>query len=158
MPKVPYPYEVNGKLVAGKGSLIPICSLSNRSLLPSLTVFPLSKNFRLYYFAQVAKGQIQNKESSFEHPLVNVSLAVWLFFSILVETAHQFYRFCFFWDPWAGLSGVALILFKSSVCKPFQTSSVEDYIFLTFTVGFWIPIIFSNLDLNCSNFLDLKNL
>ena len=38
MPKVPYPYEVNGKLVTGNGSLTPICSLSNRSLLPSLTV------------------------------------------------------------------------------------------------------------------------
>ena len=38
MPRVPYPYEVNGKLVTGNGSLIPICSLSNRSLLPSLTV------------------------------------------------------------------------------------------------------------------------
>ena len=38
MPKVPYPYEVNGKLVTGNGSLIPICSLSNRSLLPSLNV------------------------------------------------------------------------------------------------------------------------
>ena len=38
MPKVPYPYEVNGKLVTGNVSLIPICSLSNRSLLPSLTV------------------------------------------------------------------------------------------------------------------------
>ena len=40
MPKVPlpYPHEVNGKLVKGNGFLIPICSLSNRSLLPSLTV------------------------------------------------------------------------------------------------------------------------
>ena len=38
MPKVPYPYEVNGKLVTGNGSLTPICSLSNRSLSPSLTV------------------------------------------------------------------------------------------------------------------------
>ena len=38
MPIVPYPYEVNGKLVTGNGSLTPICSLSNRSLLPSLTV------------------------------------------------------------------------------------------------------------------------
>ena len=38
MPKVPYPYEVNGKLVTGNGSLIQICSLSNCSLLPSLTV------------------------------------------------------------------------------------------------------------------------
>ena len=41
MPKVPYPYEVNGKLVTGNGSLIPICSLSNRSLLPSLTVLQI---------------------------------------------------------------------------------------------------------------------
>ena len=32
MPEVPYPYEVNGKLVTENGSLIPICSL------PSLTV------------------------------------------------------------------------------------------------------------------------
>ena len=39
MPKDPYPYEVHGKLVTGNGFLIPICSLSNRSLLPSLTVF-----------------------------------------------------------------------------------------------------------------------
>ena len=39
MPKVPYSYELNGKLVTGNGSLIPICSLSNRSLMPSLTVF-----------------------------------------------------------------------------------------------------------------------
>ena len=38
MPKVPYPYEVNGKLVTENGSFIPICSLLNRSLLPSLTV------------------------------------------------------------------------------------------------------------------------
>ena len=38
MPKVPYPYEVNGKSVTGNGFLIPICSLSNSSLLPSLTV------------------------------------------------------------------------------------------------------------------------
>ena len=37
MPKIPYPYEVNGKLVTGNGSLIPISSLSNRSLLPSST-------------------------------------------------------------------------------------------------------------------------
>ena len=38
MPKVPYPYEVNGKLVTGNGSLITICSLSNPPLLPSMTV------------------------------------------------------------------------------------------------------------------------
>ena len=38
MPKVHYSYEVNGKLVTENGSLIQICSLSNCSLLPSLTV------------------------------------------------------------------------------------------------------------------------
>jgi hypothetical protein len=31
--KFSYPYEVNGKLVTGNGSLIPICSLSNRSFI-----------------------------------------------------------------------------------------------------------------------------
>ena len=35
---VPYSYGVNGKLVMGNGFLTPICSLSNRSLLPSLTL------------------------------------------------------------------------------------------------------------------------
>ena len=43
MPKVPYPYKVNGKLVTVNGSIIPICSLSNRSLLPSLTVLANAK-------------------------------------------------------------------------------------------------------------------
>ena len=43
MPKVSYPYEVNGKFVTGNGSLIPICSLSNCSLLPSLTVLKKMK-------------------------------------------------------------------------------------------------------------------
>ena len=36
MPKVPYPYEVNGKLVTGNGFLISACSLSNSSLLTVL--------------------------------------------------------------------------------------------------------------------------
>ena len=48
MPKVPYPYEVNGKLVTGSGSLIPICSLSNRSLLPILTVLDFWKKTDLF--------------------------------------------------------------------------------------------------------------
>mgnify|MGYP001420332417 CR=1 FL=1 len=38
MPNVPYSYEVNAKLVTGNGFLIPISSLTKRSLLPSLTV------------------------------------------------------------------------------------------------------------------------
>ena len=38
MPNVPYPYKVNWHLVTGNGSLILICSLSKRSLSPSLTV------------------------------------------------------------------------------------------------------------------------
>ena len=40
MPNVPYSYEVNGKLVTGNCSLIPISSLTKRSLLPSMTVQP----------------------------------------------------------------------------------------------------------------------
>ena len=38
MPNVPFPYETNWQLVAGNVSLTPICSLSNQSLSPSLTV------------------------------------------------------------------------------------------------------------------------
>ena len=45
MPKVSYPYEVNEKLVTGNGSLIPICSLSNHSFLPSLTVLEFKRDF-----------------------------------------------------------------------------------------------------------------
>ena len=35
---VPYPYEVDWHLVTGNGSLTQFCSLSKRSLSPSLTV------------------------------------------------------------------------------------------------------------------------
>jgi hypothetical protein len=59
MPKVPYPYEVNGKSVTGNGSLIPICSLSNRSLLPSLTV-PINSMFILISFADFFQEFIGN--------------------------------------------------------------------------------------------------
>jgi hypothetical protein len=62
MPKVPYPYEVNGKLVTGNGFLIPICSLSNRSLLPSLTV--LFKVTMLLNFL-AAKSLASSKNHSF---------------------------------------------------------------------------------------------
>ena len=37
-PNVPQSYEVNRQLVTRNSSLTPICSLSKRSLLPSLTV------------------------------------------------------------------------------------------------------------------------
>jgi hypothetical protein len=37
-PNVPYPYEVDWHLVTGNGSLTQFCSLSKRSLSPSLTV------------------------------------------------------------------------------------------------------------------------
>ena len=33
----------------------------------------------------------------------------------------------------------------------------EPWLFSNFPVGFWIPIIFSTLNLNCSNVLDLRN-
>ena len=39
MSNVPYSCKVNWHLVSGNGSLIPIRSLSNRSLLPSLNVY-----------------------------------------------------------------------------------------------------------------------
>ena len=53
MPKVTY--KVNGKLVTENGSLIPICSLSNRFLLPSLTVHQNDRLNRLNM--QMAKNK-----------------------------------------------------------------------------------------------------
>jgi hypothetical protein len=50
---VPYPYEVNLQLVTGIGSLTPICSSSNHSLTPSLTVYgtiwDISANVNNYF-------------------------------------------------------------------------------------------------------------
>ena len=51
--------KVNGKLVVGNGSLIPICSLSNRSLLPSLTV--LSKYLHILCDKNVEKINFYNE-------------------------------------------------------------------------------------------------
>ena len=45
MPKVTYHYELNGRLVTGNDSLMPFCSLSNRSLLPSLTLSKVNPLF-----------------------------------------------------------------------------------------------------------------
>ena len=56
MPKVPYPY---GKLVTGNCSLIPVYSLSNRSLLPSLTV--LSKYLHILCDKNVEKINFYNE-------------------------------------------------------------------------------------------------
>ena len=39
-----------------------------------------------------------------------------------------------------------------------QSNSYDINLFLTFPACFWIPIIFSNLNLNCSNKLDMMNL
>ena len=50
MPNFPYSYEVNGKLVTGNGSLIPISSSSKRSLLTSLTV--------LYNAINISSGKV----------------------------------------------------------------------------------------------------
>ena len=46
---VPYPNKVNCKLVTGNCSLTPICSLSKRSLSPSLTVVLLLYRVVVYY-------------------------------------------------------------------------------------------------------------
>ena len=53
MPNVPYRYEVNWHLITGNGSLIPICSLSNRSLLPSLTVHKKRNIIQIFKYLQV---------------------------------------------------------------------------------------------------------
>ena len=54
MPKVPYSYEVNGKLVTGNGSLIPICSL-----LPSLTVIKFNELFIVASSTTIYLGNCQ---------------------------------------------------------------------------------------------------
>ena len=71
MPEVSYPYEVNGKLVTGNGSLIPICSLSNCSLSPSLTV--QAKIEKVVKWAKsrniIFKGIINNNINQIGQPL-----------------------------------------------------------------------------------------
>ena len=72
MPNVPYPYEVNGKLVTENGSLIPICSLSNSSLLPSLTVSSQNnvRKYRTKVHEQVFGFQLVSYEkTTLEHTL-----------------------------------------------------------------------------------------
>ena len=71
MPKVPYPYEVNGKLVTGKGSLIPICSLSNHSLLPSLTVLALYCRFSLSTVLLIELSDYSSLEAKPEIEILN---------------------------------------------------------------------------------------
>ena len=63
MPKVPYPYKVNGKLVTRirNGSLIHTISLSNRSLLPSLTVLGVGHTY-LVYDVSKCQGVQETKE------------------------------------------------------------------------------------------------
>jgi hypothetical protein len=56
LPNVPYPYEVNGKLVKGNGSLTTICFLSNRSLSPNLT----EKFKSSWRFLQIFVAFLQN--------------------------------------------------------------------------------------------------
>ena len=51
MPKVPYPYEVNGKLVTGNGSLIPICYLLHKDK----ELLALRNNFRATQKFLIAK-------------------------------------------------------------------------------------------------------
>ena len=59
------PYEVNSKLVTGNGSLIPSCSLSNSSLMPSLTV-PLAqiKTFKMDSYTCAGLAPDENLDST----------------------------------------------------------------------------------------------
>ena len=66
------PYEVNGKLVIGNGSLTPICSFStfsNRSLLPSLTAI-------FFLFLLTKKGNSTNIKSNISPYEVNGKLVI----------------------------------------------------------------------------------
>ena len=81
MPNVPYPYEVNGKLVTGNGSLIPICSLSNRSLLPSLTVLPIN-----WFFWPLYDQPNNSKILFLQLANVMISFYLWIQPSTLILT------------------------------------------------------------------------
>ena len=68
------PYQVNWQLVTGNGSLTPICSLSKRSLSPSLTLFKCthwrwmviySMNLMMIWLVQYVKYHT-NQSSVFE--------------------------------------------------------------------------------------------
>ena len=41
---------------------------------------------------------------------------------------------------------------------PLMKWHISSWLFLTFLSDFWIPIIFSNFNSNCSNLLDMRNL
>ena len=75
MPKVPYPYQVNWQLVTGNGSLTPICSLSKRTLSPSLTVY---KNI-LWDYIYIFKLSKQNSshQENISLNLRNCRLVTW---------------------------------------------------------------------------------
>ena len=49
MPKVPYPYEVDGKLLTGNGSLIPIFSLIIKQFLNDMFDCILQKDMNRFY-------------------------------------------------------------------------------------------------------------
>ena len=82
MPKVPYPYEVNGKLVTGNGSLIPMCSLSNRSLLPSLTI---------HIFTLLQKSTNPHKEGTWYFVYVRLYFCLPFYVFIIMQTKHQIF-------------------------------------------------------------------
>ena len=48
--------------------------------------------------------------------------------------------------------------FQSQYIIDFFNCYLQDPDFLTFPAYFWIPIFFSNLNFNCSNLLDMRNL
>ena len=94
MPKVPCPYEVYGKFVTENGSLVPICSLSNSSLMPNFTVFSfLSPNFsfKFYFFIKVLTFQYVQLLSA----IFKIPIKIYIFselHSILQQQFHMKYQ------------------------------------------------------------------
>ena len=98
---VPYPYEVNGKVVTGNGSLIPICSLSKRSLLPSLTVY------RLQSWNLVTSCK-------FLQVIIQIASFVWWWMLLVVCGKRRFPFFWFFFQKTSYIKAQVLAVFSTS--------------------------------------------
>ena len=79
---IPYPYEVNGKLVTGNGSLIPIFSLSNSSLMPSLTVPNIQRQSHYQAITNLYYATMIWPQSSVEPQIKEGMYVCWFLFVI----------------------------------------------------------------------------
>ena len=133
MAKVPYPYEVNVKLVTGNGSLIPICSLSNRSLLPNLTVV---NKLDYYTYGML----IQPRKSC------RLSILEWLYgHKLLYLHSFRFHVLTIILKMWIGKGQLnSEWIYEFIISPKMQTKNYKDFcptiqtrIIALFLVIFW---------------------